>query len=284
MNRLRAFRTNDAAESGPLHFIASTPGVKRDGLDLDQGRWNLTNYQRNPVFLWGHDYNALPIGRADVNMEAGELRVAVTFDDQDEFARQVESKYRRGYLNAVSVGWDDVDEDGAPTRVSRKPTAGYDLLDVSAVTVPGDPDALLVGDLRHARAMHDQLTDILSAARPLEFVTDPTAADGLHRALANAMLATMYAAGSVDEKARQYIHNQLERAYAKLGLVAPEFRDAATVHALRRDELVGLFVEGERAFLDAPERPQPQAPKPTPEPEPDDPVRRLYAMLMESKK
>ena len=96
----------------PIRFVASTGGVKRDGLDLDQGRWRLENYQRNPVVLWAHDYMGArpPIGKASVMVDedrdgTGHRLIAdVVFDQADEFARSIENKYRNGFMSAVSVG------------------------------------------------------------------------------------------------------------------------------------------------------------------------------------
>lgn len=153
---LRAYRADEVPESGPIPFVASTEGVKRDGLELKAENWDLANYQRNPVFLWAHDYmgQRLPLGRADVEVRDGALHASVTFDNEDEFARQVEGKYRRGFLNAVSVGWNEVKE-------------GLELLDISAVPVPGDPDALIQ---RQARALRD-------LAEALEGVMQPGSGD-----------------------------------------------------------------------------------------------------------
>ncbi|MGH3788210.1 MAG: hypothetical protein ACRDRG_17050 [Pseudonocardiaceae bacterium] len=62
----------------------------------------------------------------------------------------MESKYRRGFLNAVSVGIDFVDEEGGaplnwwnltPKQISTE--AFYDLAEHSAVTVPADPKAVI---------------------------------------------------------------------------------------------------------------------------------------------
>jgi hypothetical protein len=138
---------NEPAGS-PIPFVASTPGVKRDGLDLRAAGWRLDNYVRNPVFLWAHGRSEPSLGR--VEAEAGDsLRTLVFFDQEDDFARRIESKYRRGFLNAVSVGWDFVDKDGARADV-RRLTAGqirdaafYDLTELSGVPVPADPDALV---------------------------------------------------------------------------------------------------------------------------------------------
>ena len=141
-------RAEQEADPGtPIRFTASTEGRKRDGKDLKAADWRITNYQRNPVVLWAHDYAGrnLPIGRADVSMGNKKMTADVIFDQQDDFAKAVESKYRRGYLSTVSVGWGDLD-DGA-----------IELLDISAVPVPGDPDALMERQIRVWRSLLSEI-------------------------------------------------------------------------------------------------------------------------------
>ncbi len=179
---LRAFAKRKEGEPGkagdPIHFIASTQGIKRDGKDLDANKWNLENYRKNPVFLWAHDYMGrnLPIGRSEVEIQGKQLIAIVTFDQADEFARQVEDKYRRSYLNAVSVGWLDIVRcqkcqtlidawtywvmgtfrmkcPGCGTELTEKNIdLEYDLLDISGVPVPGDADALMERELAALRS------------------------------------------------------------------------------------------------------------------------------------
>ncbi|MGH3922884.1 MAG: hypothetical protein ACRDTT_08460, partial [Pseudonocardiaceae bacterium] len=111
--------------------------------------WRIDNFKANPVVLWMHNAFAPPIGRADAFKEEPKLKAAVTFDPEDELARLVDSKYRRGFLSAVSVGLDFVDSDGAALDWWRlKPEqirdeAFYDLAELSAVTVPADPSAVV---------------------------------------------------------------------------------------------------------------------------------------------
>lgn len=152
-------------------FVATTGGAKRDGLALDMGKGQFANYLRNPVFLWAHDYQGrtLPIGKT-VKLVASKTKVRahVLFDQGDEFARAIERKYDEGYLSAVSVGWMDM-EDG-----------GWDLLDISAVPVPGDPDALIEREVALMRAFlgeHDdhQIEDVEPKAT-LEVEPDGVAA------------------------------------------------------------------------------------------------------------
>lgn len=144
--------TDPAALGGkagdPIPFKASTPGVKRDGLDLRGNGWMLNNFRKSPVMLWCHDKTSLPLGRVDAEAKTT-LDTAVHFDQEDDFARKVESKYRRGYLHAVSVGWDFVDGQGMRLNTSRlsldeiRDRAFYDLTELSGVPVPADPDALI---------------------------------------------------------------------------------------------------------------------------------------------
>lgn len=132
-----------AAMGQPLRFVASTEGVKRDGLELRMEDWELANYQRNPVVTWAHDLfgHRLPIGRANPVLDMGErqLLAEITFDPGDEFAVNVERKYRTGYLHTVSVQWNPVMVGG-----KRK----NELLEIAAVPVPGDPDAVIQRQLR----------------------------------------------------------------------------------------------------------------------------------------
>lgn len=145
--QLLAYRAGGARAAGkpgtPIRFVAGTEGVKRDGLNLIMTGMRLDNFRRNPVFLFGHDYvgTRLPIGRADVQLKGSQMLADVTFDQADEFAREVERKYRDGYMNAVSLGWNTLEMQGRDVTESE-------LLDVSAVPVPGDADALMQRGLR----------------------------------------------------------------------------------------------------------------------------------------
>jgi hypothetical protein len=138
----------DAKPGTPIPFIASTPGIKRDGLDLRASGWRLDTYNRNPVFQWCHSRTDTPIGRVEAS-KGDVLRALVTFDQEDDFARKVESKYRRGFLNAVSVSWDWVDGAGQrmdPWRMSvedLRDHAFYDMTELSGVPIPADADALI---------------------------------------------------------------------------------------------------------------------------------------------
>lgn len=164
----RAYTERAVAEEqagSPIPFVASTPGVKRDGLDLRASGWRLDTFRRNPVFLWAHQRSNPSIGTVDAS--SGEaLRALVTFDQEDPFARKIESKYRRGFLRAVSVGWDWVDADGQrldPWRMSiddLRDKAFYDLTELSGVPVPADPDAVMEQQRAALRTLGRELVEL----------------------------------------------------------------------------------------------------------------------------
>lgn len=146
--RLRGVLQKPEGSDEALVFTASSTGLNRYGFALRNNGWRLDNFRNNPVVLWLHKDTEMPIGRAEAELRDGVLETAITFDRDDEFAATIERKYRGGFLNAVSVGFDFVDRDGKPIlqwhRMSAddiQNRAHYDLAEVSAVPVPADPQA-----------------------------------------------------------------------------------------------------------------------------------------------
>jgi hypothetical protein len=149
-------RSSQGRTGDPLRFTASTPGIARDGKSLRVEDWYLEDYRRNPVFLFAHQYTLPPIGRAEVSVAADRLIADVVFDQEDPFAREVERKYRRGFMNAVSVGWDEKVVNG------RK---RLELLDISAVPVGADAQAVIERMRRQLAALNGR-HKVTQPARP----------------------------------------------------------------------------------------------------------------------
>lgn len=139
-----------------LRFTISTGAVDRERDTIALAGWDLRNFLRNPVVLWGHDANALPIGRAfDVGIEGGALKASVRFIPTDtpergQFADAVYRLARQGFLGATSVGfrplqWSFTDdaERGADDWFPGIDFLQQELVEFSVVTVPANPEALL---------------------------------------------------------------------------------------------------------------------------------------------
>lgn len=165
----------------PIPFTASTPGLKRDGLNLRANGWRTQNYVSagGPV-LWSHNHQQPAIGIGDPSVETSRLRVAVRFDQEDADAVKIESKVRRGFLRSSSVGWDFTDESGqlmehwrmTPDNLAR--SAFYDLTELSIVNVPADPGAVAERMRRGLAHYGRQLVDAFEEVEdPESDVTEP---------------------------------------------------------------------------------------------------------------
>lgn len=205
----------------PIRFIAGSEGEKRDGLDLKMSGARLDAYRNNPIVLWGHDYAGvrLPIGRAQPTIEGPRLIADISFDQEDEFARQIESKYRRGFLNTVSLGW-------KINKINGRNVTDWELLDISAVPVPGDADALMQ---RQLRALQADVSDLPAwpevAADMTALILFPTSRPG---------------------RAWRTEYHRLARLYDQLGKEPPERLAPDYLAALDTDAVSGLFLEDER--------------------------------------
>jgi len=160
---------------GPLAFVASTERMNRYGYSLRNGGWRLDNYNGNPVVLWMHDPWTPPIATG-VALSQNKTIVLdnVVFDGNDELAAAIESKYRRGFLSAVSVSWDFVTKEGTPVdswwglEQEQIDELFYDLCEVSAVTVPGDPGALKKASRLALHNLGKELVDMLDDGQKAE--------------------------------------------------------------------------------------------------------------------
>jgi len=129
-------------------FTASTSTVDRDGEVIDAKGWDLKNFKKNPVIMYAHDYRSLPIGKAPkVWLTGGKLKNTVSFPPEGtyEFADIVERLVDTGYLKTESVGFiPDPDKiiEGDGKKTPKRTYKKQELLEISIVPVPSNPDAL----------------------------------------------------------------------------------------------------------------------------------------------
>jgi HK97 family phage major capsid protein/HK97 family phage prohead protease len=133
-------------------FRASDGDFDRANDRIDAKGWNVKAFNANPVIFYNHntglglfsDPKSLPIGKGHAYPLNGELLVDITFDQQDPFAKAVESKVDQGILNTVSVGFR-----AQPADVTENEKGGYDfkaaeLLEISIVSIPMNQRAVRV--------------------------------------------------------------------------------------------------------------------------------------------
>ena len=140
------------ADGGTVTVIASAPTEDRMD-DIVEAPWKLYRFMANPVIQWAHRYDIPPVGRAtSVTVEDGVLLATIEFDESEEnpLGRTVASQMRRGFLNAVSVGFNPgeaIDRRSFADDDPRHNDRGYvfrgnELLEISVVPIPANPEAL----------------------------------------------------------------------------------------------------------------------------------------------
>ena len=139
-------------EDGITTVTASTPTSDRYG-DVVSAPWQLERYMANPVVVWAHDYSTPPVGRAlEVTMEGPNLVAKIQWDDSDAnpLGQTVAHQFRSGFLSAVSVGFQPgeairrnaLDESHPHYAERGNVFRDNELLEISAVPIPANPEAL----------------------------------------------------------------------------------------------------------------------------------------------
>ena len=172
-----------------LDFIASSEALDRYDEIISAGGWQLDNYRRNPVFQNAHQYGDVifTLGKALITEVRAVAGRKVLFQ-RVEFATEVNPMakiayglYKGKFLNAVSVGfiplrWEDSPSSSSSSSSSnpRRKYLEQELLEVSAVGIPANPEALQLGlkagaiEKADLRDLLDLLHSSLNAPEPAE--------------------------------------------------------------------------------------------------------------------
>jgi HK97 family phage prohead protease len=130
-----------------LEFVSSDETLDRYDEIIAASGWKLTNYQRNPVFQNNHQAGDIihTLGKAlSTEVRGGKLFQRIQFaTDVNPMARIAFGLYQGKFLNAVSVGFVPLRwENGTDKTAYRRKFLEQELLEVSAVGIPANPNAL----------------------------------------------------------------------------------------------------------------------------------------------
>lgn len=100
---------------------------------IDLGSMDLDTYMTNPVVLWNHDQDRIPIARTKSlrRNDDGSIDAQLEWNTHNAFAREVKKSVDAGYINAASIAFVP-GENGTPAR----------MVEWSWVDVPADEFAL----------------------------------------------------------------------------------------------------------------------------------------------
>lgn len=141
-----------AADPSSMDFVLSDGTVDRMGDIIEPDGWQLGNFRKNPVALYGHDSSALPVGKwANVRVEGkrlvGTLKLAAA--GTSRFIDALRSLIEQGIIKAVSVGFQPLAYEPID---DKNPWDGLrftkvELMECSLVTVPANPNAVALRSL-----------------------------------------------------------------------------------------------------------------------------------------
>lgn len=138
-----------------ITFVASDSTRDSAGTVLNQDNWDLTRFNSNGIIGYQHkvyggwddtDNPDNVIGKGHAYVEDGKLMVDITFEPKEinELAEKIYQKVLFGSLRAVSVGFLPIGKGrfGEGADAETYYFAGQQLLEVSVVNIPANPNAL----------------------------------------------------------------------------------------------------------------------------------------------
>ncbi len=156
---------------GTLTASISTNGRDRQDEVLDPGGVDMRNFKNNPVVLFAHQYDQPPIGKALWIKRDGDSIVAKVQFAKTEFAQEIFTLFKDGFMKAFSVGFiPKTWEDGDGKKTARRTYTKWELLEFSAVPVPANPEALMLAIQRGLTISDDLKTQLKldAQAAPVE--------------------------------------------------------------------------------------------------------------------
>lgn len=129
-----------ALKENQFEFVAS--GIKEDryGEVVDPAGFDFKAFKKNPVMLWAHNHQLLPIAKV-IKIWKDEKQVYAKAEWADTpFAQEVRQLVEGGFLNCVSVGFLPREWEGDYPNYKF---TDQELLEISVVNVPAYAEALM---------------------------------------------------------------------------------------------------------------------------------------------
>jgi HK97 family phage prohead protease len=126
-----------------IRVVASSPVSDREKDIMVPTGVMLKNFVRNPIVLADHD-RTKPIGTAAPEVKNGRLEALITFAPLGASSKADEycALAKAGVLNSVSVGFMPIEV--KPNKAGGVDINEWELLELSLVAVPANPDALVI--------------------------------------------------------------------------------------------------------------------------------------------
>ncbi len=134
-------------------ITASTSEVDRFGDEVIQEKMDMTNFDNNPIILWSHQMQNLPIGRCERHWierdgSVAKTKMKIRMADT-EFSDKVFDLIADGFLKSASIGFlplktEEIKDKDRDAPFFRNPTRYLEseLLETSICNIPANPGCL----------------------------------------------------------------------------------------------------------------------------------------------
>jgi HK97 family phage prohead protease len=188
--------------------IATEEIPDRDNEILTVDGADLSEYLKNPIVLFSHDARK-PIGRASLRKVAYAIEATITFPPVgvSPTADEVCGLVKSGVLSGLSVGF--LPRDWAPAANSGKKFTSWKMLELSIVSVPCNPSAVITqrsSDSVSARAARElEIARLKAIGNDYEREPEITRLRAERDAIINAPTAAHYCAAMREKMEREAI-------------------------------------------------------------------------------
>lgn len=152
-----------AVSDGQYQFVASDESTDRMGDIIRVAGWQLANYKRNPIVLFQHQ-SSNPVGistKVWVEGKALMSRIKLAAEGTSPFIDTLSKLLSQGIIKAVSVGFAPTADpayirDAKTDQITGLEFTSQELLEISLVSVPANPNALTLAKSLHIPDLHLQ--------------------------------------------------------------------------------------------------------------------------------
>jgi len=153
-----------------VKFIITTGDADRENDIINPDGWEVSSYLQNPVVLFAHDYDSLPVARTTSLEQQGDKLIAVAefaTAELNPMAERVFQMLKQGFLRGASVGFRPMSFAFNDAR-GGVDFAKQELLEFSIVPIPANAQALMAAGLsdEDSTLLTDWAKDVLARLDP----------------------------------------------------------------------------------------------------------------------
>jgi HK97 family phage prohead protease len=144
LEAIKNISEKQAEENGTFEVIVATNDTDRHGETINIEGVDISNYKKNPIVLFSHNWHELPIGKAtSIEKRDGQIVAKGVFapESANPMAQKVRKMHDSGMIKTVSIGLfvEEFDRDEREIKESE-------MVEFSFVPIPANPEAMVMAE------------------------------------------------------------------------------------------------------------------------------------------